>query len=97
MDVRELTEMGREKLARTQYATKEALAVTEDYIKTNPWIAVAVAAVQVNINQNDAPAHIAPAGQLRVVATANLSSLTDEVSEALEPRSSEQASQGGPR
>jgi len=41
----ELTELGREKLAQTQDATKEALAVTKDYIKANPWIAVAGAAI----------------------------------------------------
>ncbi len=41
----ELTEFGREKLARAETVTRDAVAVTTDYIKANPWIAVAGAAV----------------------------------------------------
>lgn len=44
-DIQDLTQIGREKLAEAQGATKDALTATTDYIRANPWVAVAGAAV----------------------------------------------------
>ncbi len=41
----ELTEVGREKLAEAQDGAKDALGATTEYLKANPWTAVAGAAV----------------------------------------------------
>ncbi len=43
--IHELTEAGREKLAQAQSGAQDALSAATEYIRANPWVAVAGAAV----------------------------------------------------